>query len=226
MDTFCKGRLEMAIQLQQEDVKKIFIQLTETFNREKDFLNDLDSKIGDGDHGLSMSRGFNAVIKTIEKSPDLSISDILTKGGMQFNEATGSTIGFLIFSAMKVAGLVVKDKETINLKDLQNMLQASIEEIKKRGKASKGQKTILDSLIPSLEYSEKQNSKIDESLIIKGMIKKSFESAESTKNLESQIGRAKWFSDRSVGVMDPGAYTGYLILNTIGEYITKKFQFE
>ena len=216
----------MAIQLQQEDVKKIFIQLAETFNREKDFLNDLDSKIGDGDHGLSMSRGFNAVMKTVEESPDLTISEMLIEGGMQFNEVTGSTIGILIFSAMRAAGLAVKDKETLKLKDLQNMLQASIEAIKKRGKASKGQKTILDSLMPTLEYLEKQNAQIEESLIIKGMIKKAFEGAESTKKLESQIGRAKWFSDRSVGVMDPGAYTGHLILNTIGEYITKKFQFK
>ena len=216
----------MAIQLQQEDVKKIFIQLAETFNREKDFLNDLDSKIGDGDHGLSMSRGFNAVMKTVEESPDLTISEMLIEGGMQFNEVTGSTIGILIFSAMRAAGLAVKDKEPLKLKDLQNMLQVSIEAIKKRGKASKGQKTILDSLIPTLEYLEKQNARIEESLIIKGMIKKAFEGAESTKKLESQIGRAKWFSDRSVGVIDPGAYTGYLILNIIGEYITKKFQFK
>jgi dihydroxyacetone kinase-like protein len=216
----------MAMQLQQTDIKKIIIQLAETFNREKDFLNDLDSKIGDGDHGLSMSRGFNAVRETVEKNPDLTISDLLIKGGMQFNEVTGSTIGFLIFSAMRAAGLVVKDKGTINLKDLQNMLQASIEAIKKRGKASKGQKTILDSLIPALEYLEEQNAQVKESLVIKEMVKKALEGAESTKKMESQIGRAKWFSDRSLGVMDPGAYTGYLILNTIGEYTTKKNQFE
>ncbi len=87
----------MVIQLQQEDVKKIFIQLAETFNREKDFLNDLDSKIGDGDHGLSMSRGFNAIMEIAKKNPDLTISDLLIKGGMQFNEVTGSTIVILIF---------------------------------------------------------------------------------------------------------------------------------
>lgn len=213
----------MAIQLQQEDIKKIFIQLAETFNKEKDYLNDLDSKIGDGDHGLSMSRGFNEVIKTIEKSPELTISDLLIKGGMQFNEATGSTIGILIFSAMRAAGLAVKDKVALNLEDLQNMLQAAIEAIKKRGKASKGQKTILDSLIPALEYLEEQNAQIEESLIIKGMIKNALEGAESTKKLESQIGRAKWFSDRSVGVMDPGAYTGYLIIKIIGECILERF---
>ena len=226
MDTFYKGRVTMAIQLQQEDVKKIITRLADTFNRQKDFLNDLDSKIGDGDHGLSMSRGFNTVMETAEKNPGLAISELLTEGGMQFNEVTGSTIGILIFSAMRAAGLVVKDKDTINLKDLQNMLQAAIEAIKKRGKASKGQKTILDSLVPSLEYLEEQNAKTDEALVIKEMVKKALEGAESTKNLESQIGRAKWFSDRSVGVMDPGAYTGYLILNTIGGYITKNFQFE
>jgi len=214
----------MVISLQQEDVKKIVFQLADTFDKQKDFLNDLDSKIGDGDHGLSMSRGFNAVMETVENNPELTISDLLIKGGMQFNEATGSTIGILIFSAMRVAGLMVKDKEAINLKDLQNMLQAAIEAIKKRGKATKGQKTILDSLIPSLEYLEEQSYQINESLVIKEMVKKALEGAESTKKLESQIGRAKWFSDRSVGVMDPGAYTGYLIIRTIGEQILKNFK--
>jgi len=211
----------MAIQLQQEDVKKIMVQLADTFNKQKDFLNDLDSKIGDGDHGLSMSRGFNAIIKIIEKSTELTIYDIMIKGGMQFNEATGSTIGILIFSAMRAAGVAIKDKETLDLEDIQNMLQLAIEAIKKRGKASLGQKTILDSLIPSLEYLEGQNSKIDESLIIEGMVKKALEGAQSTINLKSQIGRAKWFIDRSIGVMDPGAYSGYLIIKTIGEYIIR-----
>ncbi len=213
----------MAIQLQQKDVKKLFIQLTETFNREKDFLNDLDSKIGDGDHGLSMSRGFNAVMETIEKSPDLTISDMLTKGGMQFNEVTGSTIGILIFSAMRAAGLVVKDKEKINLKDLQNMLHASLEAIKKRGKALKGQKTIVDSLIPVLEYLENQENKKAEPKIVREIIEVAYQGAESTKELESQIGRARWFKERSIGVIDPGAYTGYLMIKTIGDYIIEQF---
>ena len=212
----------MAILLQQEDIKKILLKLADVFNKEKDFLNELDSKIGDGDHGLSMYRGFNAIVQYLEKYPDLSISDILTKCGMQFNEATGSTIGILIFSAMQSAGLAVKDSVIINLKNLKIMLQASIEAIKKRGKASKGQKTILDSLIPSLEYLEKNNNTTDDIYVIKGMIQKAFEGAESTKELKSQIGRAKWFKNRSIGVIDPGAYTGHLIIKTIGEYMINK----
>ena len=212
----------MAILLKKEDVKKIIIQLADIFNKEKDFLNDLDSKIGDGDHGLSMSRGFNAVMNTAKKNPSLTISEILIKGGMQFSKVTGSSIGILIFSAMRAAGLLVKDKDTIDLNDLKNMLQAAIEAIKKRGKALKGQKTILDSLIPSLEYLDGQNVPSDEIVVINNMVKEAFKGAESTKEMASQIGRAKWFSERSVGAMDPGAYTGYLILKTTGKVFIEK----
>ena len=212
----------MALQLQKEDIKEIMTQLANTFSQEKDYLNDLDSKIGDGDHGLSMSRGFNGIRDYLIKHPELSISDILIKGGVQFNELTGSTIGILIFSAMRAAGSAVKDNESIDIPDLQDMLAASIEAIQKRGKASIGQKTILDSLIPALEYLKSQKNKSDESEIIREAIKAASQGAESTKKLESQIGRARWFKERSIGVMDPGAYTGYLIIKVIGEYILER----
>ncbi|MBN2396678.1 MAG: dihydroxyacetone kinase subunit L [Candidatus Atribacteria bacterium] len=211
----------MNIILHQEDIKNIIVKLDDVFKKEKDFLNELDSKIGDGDHGLTMYRGTNAIAQYLEEYPDLKISDILIKGGFRVNEITGSTIGILIFSAMKAAGLAIKEKESINIKDIQKMLQDSIQAIEKRGKASKGQKTILDSLIPALESLEENNDETDDISTIKRMIKNAYDGAESTKNLESQIGRAKWFKNRSMGVMDPGAYTGYLILKTIGDYILK-----
>lgn len=211
----------MNIILHQEDIKNIIVKLDDVFKKEKDFLNELDSKIGDGDHGLTMSRGTSAIAQYLEEYPDLKISDILIKGGIRFNEMTGSTIGILIFSAMRAAGLAIKEKESIDMKDMQKMLQDSIQAIEKRGKASKGQKTILDSLIPALESLEENNDGTDDISTIKRMIKNAYDGAESTKNLESQIGRAKWFKNRSMSVMDPGAYTGYLILKTIGDYILK-----
>jgi phosphoenolpyruvate---glycerone phosphotransferase subunit DhaL len=209
----------MVNKLQKEDIKKIINQLAVVFNQQKNTLNELDSKIGDGDHGLSMSRGFNAIVEYIKNNPDLSISDMLSKGGMQFNEVTGSTIGILIFSAMRAAGLTVKQKETIDLTDLKNMLAASIEAIQKRGKAQRGQKTILDTLIPTMEYLGSQKDTYNETDIITEAIKIAEESAEATKDLEPQVGRARWFKERGIGSVDPGAYTGYLIIKTIGEYI-------
>ena len=208
----------MSFQLTREDIISMIGQLAHTFNQQKDFLNELDSKIGDGDHGLSMSRGFNAITRYLDNHPDLSISDILIQGGMQFNEVTGSTIGILIFSAMRTSGLIVKDKMTIHFNDLQNMLEASIEAIKKRGKAQRGQKTILDTLIPTLEYLNNQSTD-NEAEIVKKSIHVAYQSAEKTKDLEPQIGRSRWFKERSIGVIDPGAYTGYLIIKTVGDYI-------
>ena len=171
----------MSFQLQQEDIKEVMTQLAKIFNQEKNYLNDLDSKIGDGDHGLSMSRGFHAIANYLDNHPNLSISDILVKGGMQFNEVTGSTIGFLIFAAMRAAGLTVQNKPAIDFNDLQNILTAAIEAIKKRGKASRGQKTILDSLIPTLEYLDSQKDKKDESEMIKEAIKVAIKTRKQQK---------------------------------------------
>lgn len=213
----------MSFELNQQDIREIFIRFANIFQQNKHFLNDLDSKIGDGDHGLSMSRGFNGVCDYLGKNPNLSISEILIKGGMQFNESTGATIGILIYSAMKSAGVTVKGKKQIDLTDLKNILTVSIEAIQKIGNASIGQKTILDSLIPTLEYLESQEKNNNESEIIKQAIKIACGSAESTKKMKSQIGRSRWFKDRCIGVIDPGAYTGYLIIKTIGEYILEKF---
>jgi dihydroxyacetone kinase-like protein len=213
----------MIIKLKQEDVKKIMIQLAEVFRNEKSNLNELDRKIGDGDHGLSMSRGFNAIVEYLKNNSDLSIADMLSNGGTQFNEATGSTIGIFIFSAMVSASRAIKNKSEINFTDLQNMLAVSIEAIQKRGKAQKGQKTILDTLIPTMEYLERQKDNRDQPNIIKEAIKIAHKSAEETKDMESQVGRARWFKERGVGIIDPGAYTGYLIIKTVGEYILSIF---
>lgn len=214
----------MCVKLDKEDICNIIKKLSDVFKNEKDLLNDLDSKIGDGDHGLSMSRGFDAINKYLVKHSGLNISDILIQGGMQFNEATGSTIGILIFSAMRAAGLAIKNKESIDIKDLEFMLEEAVKAIMKRGKASVGQKTMLDSLVPSLEYlkeSQKNNMKKDEISIVEQMVGKAYKGVKSTKQMESTIGRAKWFKNRSIGVIDPGAYSGYLIIKTIGDYIIK-----
>jgi|LSQX01.1.fsa_nt_gb dihydroxyacetone kinase-like protein len=213
----------MTIKLRKEDIERVMNQLADVFSQQKDFLNELDSKIGDGDHGLSMSRGFNAIVEYYKKNPDLNISDMLSCGGMQFNEATGSTIGILIFSAMRSAGLAVKGKSEILFNDLIKMLEGSIEAIQKIGKAQKGQKTILDTLIPVISFLESQKGNIGQLGIIKESIKIAYESAENTKDMEPQVGRARWFKERGVGVLDPGAYTGYLIIKTVGEYLSSIF---
>lgn len=224
MDSFRERRLIISVKLNNNDLKEIIEELAVVFKKEKDYLNELDSKIGDGDHGLSMSRGFSAIAKYIQKNGPLNITDILVKGGTQFNEITGSTIGILIFSAMRAAGLAVKGKETVDLKDITLMFDEAIKAIIKCGKASIGQKTMLDSLMPSFEFLQKKTKEDikDEIIVIREVINKAHKGAESTKQMESVIGRAKWFKNRSLGVLDPGAHSSYLIIKTIGDYLLKR----
>lgn len=214
----------MAVALKVEDVRNLLIKLAEVFEENKEYLNDLDTKLGDGDHGLSMARGFSAVAAYVKEKSPATISGTLMEGGMQFNEAAGSTIGILMFSALREAGKGSVEKEQITLADLKSMLGAAIKGIMKRGKAEVGQKTILDSLHPALKALEEGLSAPDpdDAKLIRAMIQAASEGAENTRQLEPKIGRARWFAERSKGEIDPGAVSGYLIIKTVGEYLLSR----
>jgi dihydroxyacetone kinase-like protein len=195
------------------------------FEENMDYLNELDSKIGDGDHGLSMVTGFRALENYVKASVKQTIRDFFILGGQEFNEAAGSTIGILMFSAMKAAGETVeKGKEYIGLPDLSKALDATVTAIQKRGKACVGQKTILDSLQPAssilLAAIEKNNASEREA--IQRTVSAAFNGAQSTIDMRSAIGRGRWFKERTIGVMDPGAFSGYLIINVIAQYIREE----
>jgi len=210
----------MAVSVKPEDTAAILDRLAEVFEQQKDHLNNLDTKIGDGDHGLSMARGFGAAARHVrEKFPD-TIAAVLMEGGMQFNEAAGSTIGILMFSAMREAGKAAGEKTEVTLYDLASMLEAAVQGIMKRGKAQVGQKTILDSLHPALHVLQAGlASRADERKLLADVIQAAADGAEATRDLKPEAGRARWFSERSVGQIDPGAVSGHLIIKTVGEYL-------
>lgn len=222
MVTLRKGRnVAVSMVLKTDDVRSILERLAEVFEDNRDRFNDLDTKLGDGDLGRSMALGFAAVSSFVKDNSQLTVKQMLMEGGMQFNEAAGSTIGILMFSAMREAGKAAGDREQIGLSELKEMLAAAIEGIKKRGKAEVGQKTILDSLNPALQVLERglKDSKADEAALIQSVIEAASSGAESTREMRPTIGRAKWFAERSQGEIDPGAVSGALIIKTVGEYL-------
>jgi dihydroxyacetone kinase-like protein len=225
MDTLCEGRYEaVSMILGAEDVRCIIKRLAEVFEENKERLNDLDTKLGDGDHGRSMYLGFTEVCSFVKDNPQLTVKQMLMDGSMRFNDAAGSTIGILMFSAMREAGKALGEKEQIGLADLKEMLDAAISGIMKRGKAVVGQKTILDSLAPALQVLQEglKSSMADEKALIRSIIGAASAGAESTRAMKPAIGRAKWFADRSQGEIDPGAVSGALIIKTVCEYLLEK----
>ena len=212
----------MSLKVTHKDLVAIISKIYAAFLEKMDYLNDLDAKIGDGDHGLSMVTGLRAVDELVRSEPLLPIRQMLIRGGQQFNEAAGSTIGILIFSAMREAGNGIDEyKDSLGMADLAQMLDAAALGIMKRGKSQVGQKSILDSLVPASSAFSRivQTGSMDEREAIQAVIDAARAGAESTREMVSSIGRAKWFSDRSLGIIDPGAMTGYLIIKAVGDYI-------
>lgn len=204
---------------------KIYTCLSEIADRiitNKDFLTELDREIGDSDHGINMARGFKAVLEKL--NPDeTDIGASLKKAGMTLLSTVGGASGPLYGTAYMEAGKVMAGKTELAPSDLKAILEASIAGIQKRGKAVRGEKTMLDSIIPA---SETYSAKISEGLSMTEALDAACESAregvEYTKTIIATKGRASYLGERSIGHQDPGATSATLTLEAIRDYLKGK----
>lgn len=181
----------------------------------KEFLTDLDAAIGDADHGINMARGFTEVLAQLPQDEE-DISVILKKTGMVLLSKVGGASGPLYGTAyMKAAGAIAGKKE-ITLEDGKEMLTAVIGGIKMRGKAERGEKTMLDALEPALEALTKgiENGESPEDCLTH-MCDAAREGVEYTKTIRATKGRASYLGDRSIGHQDPGATSSLITLEAI-----------
>ena len=186
----------------------------------EEFLTDLDRKIGDSDHGINMKRGFGEIKKMLPEYKELEVSEILTKCAMTLMTKVGGASGPLYGTAFMKAGIALKGKdknEILNNSVLCNALNEAVTGIKERGKAEKGDKTMIDVLMPALEEFSAAQETESKKEILKRMVEKAREALEYTKTIPAKKGRASYLGERSIGTEDPGAYSSYLILKSISE---------
>jgi len=176
-------------------------------------LTDLDQAIGDGDHGINMDRGMKAVGEKLPSVEDKNIDDILKAVGMTLVSTVGGASGPLYGTAFMRAGMKMKGKETLDAADINEMFEAAIEGIISRGKATTGEKTMLDALVPAKEAYNKaiaEGKSITEALTIAEQA--AWDGVEYTKTIIATKGRASYLGERSIGHQDPGATSiSYLI---------------
>ena len=142
-------------------------KISDAIVENKDFLTDLDREIGDADHGVNMARGFTEVMKQLpEDEEDYGV--VLKKVGMVLLSKVGGASGPLYGTAYMKAGAAVKGKTSITLEDAKAMLTEVIGGIKMRGKAVKGEKTMLDALEPALDALTKGIENGDDAETCKG----------------------------------------------------------
>lgn len=184
----------------------------------RNYLTELDSAIGDADHGANMDRGFQAVLTKLPSVEDKDIGAIFKMVGMTLLSTVGGASGPLYGSFFIEAGKVLAGKTEFELADWAAALKAGTNSIISRGKAIPGDKTMIDALGPAvqaLEDAVRQDSPLPTSLA--GAAQAAEAGMKSTIPLVAKKGRASYLGERSAGHQDPGATSAYLLLAAAAE---------
>ncbi|WP_432251560.1 dihydroxyacetone kinase subunit DhaL [Streptomyces sp. HNM1019] len=180
-------------------------------SREAARLTDLDSAIGDADHGTNMQRGFAAVAEALEKEPPGSPGATLILAGRQLISKVGGASGPLYGTLLRRAGKALGDAEQITPQQLADALRAGVDAVAQLGGAAPGDKTMLDALLPAVEALGGDA----------GSFAAASEAAEkgalATVPMLARKGRASYLGERSVGHQDPGATSSALIIGALTE---------
>jgi dihydroxyacetone kinase-like protein len=186
----------------------------------KEYLTELDTAIGDADHGINLSRGFLAVAGKLEDEGAFATpGDVIKTTAMTLISTVGGASGPLYGTLfLKMSGTL--NKEDVSLLDFCDALEAGIEGVKARGRSSTGEKTMLDVLAPVLDN---LRSSLDSGLSAKEAFERAVVSAkegyEYTKTIIATKGRASYLGERSIGHIDPGCMSSYLMVKAVSEFL-------
>ncbi|EFW36849.1 dihydroxyacetone kinase subunit DhaL [Treponema phagedenis] len=199
---------------------EILSKVIDVIAENKEYLTELDRAIGDSDHGVNLDRGFQKIKSELTAYENMNLAEMANKIAMTLISNVGGASGALYGTAFMKAGMFLKTQTEINDAVIAEALNQMIAGIKSRGKAERGEKTMLDTLIPVYEFvkaaADKGDSLLDTADEIAEIAKKSM---EATKDIKATKGRASYLGERSIGHIDPGAYSSYLIIKTICENI-------
>ncbi|MDR1791539.1 MAG: dihydroxyacetone kinase subunit L [Propionibacteriaceae bacterium] len=175
-------------------------------------LIDLDREIGDGDHGENMYRGFTKTVEKLADGTD-SIASALGTLGKTLLATVGGAAGPLYGTAFREAGKAVEGQETIDANGVVAIIQGALDGIVKRGKATTGEKTMVDAWTPALEAAKAAAAAgKSPAEAFKVAAEAAAAGAEETIPMLATKGRASYLGERSIGHKDPGATSTSYIL--------------
>ena len=176
-------------------------------------LRELDARAGDGDLGVTVTLGCRAVRELLHCLSGEDIGDVLQKSGAAFNAAGASTFGTLMATVLMRAGRAAKGMTSVGVKDLAAMAASAVDGVRERGKASAGERTMLDAMIPASDRLSR-SGEAGETLAgaLEAAARAAEEGAQSTAQMTARHGRAGWLGDRARGVPDAGAVAVAMML--------------
>nr|WP_319776113.1 dihydroxyacetone kinase subunit L [uncultured Sphaerochaeta sp.] len=202
----------------KKHLTQVFIEISTIMHENRDYLISLDQQNGDGDLGISMDEGYRKVKEYLEQVEEVDLGKLFMQSASVFNESAPSSLGTITAFALMGIAKQLKGKNEANLPEVASSIMAGIERIMEKGQSKPGEKTILDSLYPAglalLDNKEKPFL-----VAFQAALKAARDGSENTKSMRSVHGRAAYYGDKSIGLIDGGAEVGRLIFEAIIRYL-------
>ena len=201
--------------LQVEHVLQWMEKINTKVQANKDYLTELDQAIGDGDHGINMSRGFQEVVKKVSGEDYESVADVMRDVAMTLMSKIGGAAGPLYGTAFLKLSTTFKDQD-VDCAIFSKGIEDAVKGVKQRGKADVGEKTLVD-VWSALAERLSQGDHFDGDTILET----AKDAMENTKDKLATKGRAAYLKERSVGHLDPGSVSSFYLFEALAEVINE-----
>lgn len=206
-----------------QNAKEMLIYVADKIIQQKDFLTEIDSAIGDGDHGIGMSGGMKKAKAKLESQDFDDVYAVFATAGKSMLMSMGGASG-VIFGSLYLAGAKgMNPAAAIGSPELAAMERKSLQAIKERGKASVGDKTMVDALEPAVIAME-ENCGRSLLEVLTAAEAAAQQGVEDSKQYVAKFGRAKSLFERVIGHQDAGATSVWLIFQGMREYVEQHSQ--
>ena len=183
-----------------DSIKTAATKIAQLMEESADELNAADGLLGDGDLGITMVRGFREIIEVRDSLPD-DVGMALFQCAKAFTKSSGSSYGTLLATGLMSVAKKKKGQQEIQVEEISALLDDALDAMKQRGKAELGDKTVLDVIAASSQAAKDQS---DGSSVLKAINNAVTSTIDEFRSRQSKIGRARIFSEKSIGLDDPG----------------------
>ncbi|SFJ15508.1 dihydroxyacetone kinase subunit DhaL [Thermoflavimicrobium dichotomicum] len=190
----------------------------EKIQQHKNELTELDQAIGDGDHGVNLARGFEAVVQKLDAHEGKDLGALCQEIGMTLIAKVGGASGPLYGTAFVRMATAWKGKQSVTYPEFVQGIEAGANGIQARGKAGLGDKTMLDVWLPLADYLARET----ETVSWKEVERFVYQQMKSTESMEAKKGRAAFLGARSIGHRDPGAVSSYYLFAALCQTMEMK----
>ncbi len=203
-----------------EQLADFFEGAAQIFCEKKSELCDMDAKMGDGDLGLTMQKGFSELPGLIRENGESgNIEKTLRKAGMKMAGIVPSTMGTLMASGIIEGGKAIGETDRIGPKELVDFFIGFTDGVKKRGKCQLGDRTLLDAVAAGAEYAEQAFANQDNVAgIMRAAVSGAAKGVEKTKEMLPKYGKAAVFAAKAKGVPDQGAMAGKYLFEGLARF--------